>query len=594
MPSCASAVIAVGAISPLGSGARATWMSGERPRPWQTVKVGATGSRYCALAPVAEVSGPRRAEQLLLVAAAQLAAQLEAVLPGWRELRVLVLAGTSAGPMAEQLALWQAIERGADLSANAAVAALVHAPVEALLAALGLAPGQGLSVFGACASGTIAIGLGHRLLQQGRADVVIAGGYDAINDLVVDGFSALGATSSEPPRPFAASRAGMALSEGAALVAMVPASSAPSGGLGSVLGFGVASDAHHLTAPHPQAVGLLQATYRALAEAELQAPAISLISAHGTATRHNDAAECHALQSLLGEGAASTFVHAMKGVTGHGLAASGALECLALFQGLSAKMAPPSVLFDDLDPAFPCRLAASPEPLPALEALKWSLGFGGINAALVLGNARVASSGIKGATGGTSRALGAGASLRLESRQGPEVLACELERLRSAFVVGVEQLQRADPLSQRAIAAVAELCLSCDWSLGFGQAIAVLWLTQASTLAANLSFDTARRGLDAGSLRPRLFPPTSANTPAAWCSLAFGWTGPCLGLAKSPGALGQEEELASALLEAGDASAVVVVRAEWLTEGVARLFQASGRPPPGPSASARAYRLGGM
>ena len=327
------AIIASGAISGLGEGAAAT-TAGEVGHP---ARVAIGGDEELARAGLARSFASRawplgdegRAAALLERALVACASDLDRVRSGWRDERVGLVLGTSSGGM-------RAAERAfADLAAGKPitdrVAPTYAGPLERGIRTLRTPLDPCILVLGACASAALSVGLGVRWLERGACDLVIAGGFDEVTVFVAAGFEALRATTaSPPPRPFRAGRDGMSLGEGAAVVALVRA-----GGKGArafVTGFGATSDAVHLTAPDRAGAGLARAAKAALAEAG--SGRVDLVSAHGTATPFNDAAEARAIASVLGEDLEHAVVHPFKAQVGHTLGAAGAIELLASVDAL--------------------------------------------------------------------------------------------------------------------------------------------------------------------------------------------------------------------------------------------------------------------
>src|SRR6185437_5463684 len=237
-------------------------------------------------------------------------------------------------------------------------------------------------VLTACAASTIAAGIALGWLEGGACDLVIAGGFDAVSVFVASGFETLRATTAAlPSRPFGLERDGMCLGEGAALLALVPAGSElDRAALGYVTGFGASGDAVHVTAPDRTGAGLARAAGAALGlDRGLLAPSslrssplggspsarpatggsappvppaleIQLVSAHGTATPFNDAAEWKAIVSVLGERATEIPVHPFKAQIGHTLGAAGALESLAALDAISRGVLPAAAIPPARDP----------------------------------------------------------------------------------------------------------------------------------------------------------------------------------------------------------------------------------------------------
>jgi 3-oxoacyl-[acyl-carrier-protein] synthase II len=245
----------------------------------------------------------------------------------------------------------------------------------------------------ACASGTDAVGVGAELLRHRAADLVLAGGVDALLTYsIVSMFLRMEvmSTNVEQPdlasRPFDADRDGFVLGEGAGFVVLQRLDDAVAEGrevLGIVAGYAAAADAHHLVAPEQDGAGALRCLCGALADAGLEPADIGHVNAHGTATRLNDLAEGRALAALF-EGTAPP-VTSVKGTTGHLIGGSGAVEAVVALRTLRERLVPPVAGLRRLDPEIPLDVVTgASRPIGAGAALSTSFGFGGHDAALVL------------------------------------------------------------------------------------------------------------------------------------------------------------------------------------------------------------------
>ena len=245
----------------------------------------------------------------------------------------------------------------------------------------------------ACASGSNAIGEAMRLIRHGYADAVITGGAEAaICPVAIAGFVNMKAlsTSDDPNAaslPFDSRRGGFVIGEGAVTLVLEEYEHAKARGAkiyGEICGYGSTCDAHHITAPHPEARGGAQAMADAMAEAGYTESDRVYINAHGTGTPMNDKVEIMAIKKALGEEAASrAIVSSTKSMTGHMLGAAGAIEALACLLALNEGIIPPTINLTQQDPA--CDLNCVPnEPIKQdIDlALSNSLGFGGHNACL--------------------------------------------------------------------------------------------------------------------------------------------------------------------------------------------------------------------
>jgi 3-oxoacyl-[acyl-carrier-protein] synthase II len=262
--------------------------------------------------------------------------------------------------------------------------------------ALDLAEAHGLSgpitiIANACAAGANAVGHAFELVRSGRAERALAAGYDALSHLVFSGFDCLQALSPTVCRPFDLRRDGLALGEGAAALTLEALESARKRGapiFGEVVGYGAATDPHHLTQPHPMGLAALKSMQQACAQANLQPDQISYINAHGTGTVLNDAAETAAINTWAGADAAKILVSSTKAGIGHLLGAAGAVESVVCLIALKEQWLPPMTTTDEPDPAI--RFGLVQRPMKAKElsrpfdyALSNSFGFGGANASLI-------------------------------------------------------------------------------------------------------------------------------------------------------------------------------------------------------------------
>ncbi|RYD28396.1 MAG: beta-ketoacyl-[acyl-carrier-protein] synthase family protein [Verrucomicrobiaceae bacterium] len=244
-------------------------------------------------------------------------------------------------------------------------------------------------VSNACASGANAIGHAFHLVRSGRADRVLAGGYDALCQLVFCGFDTLQALSpSGIPRPFDAARDGLALGEGAAFVMVESAESAAARGatiIAEILGYGAATDVHHLTQPHPEGDAALITMQAACAMAGISPEQIDYINSHGTGTPLNDIAEGNAICRWAGDAVAGIKVSSTKSATGHLLGGAGAVEAVISLLALENQFLPASLNVREADAVCAFDLVREPRQSSVGRVLTNSFGFGGANATLIFG-----------------------------------------------------------------------------------------------------------------------------------------------------------------------------------------------------------------
>ena len=247
----------------------------------------------------------------------------------------------------------------------------------------------------ACASGAEAISYAARMIQEGRADVVVAGGTEAvICDLTMAGFAAMRAlsTRNDDPqtasRPYDVDRDGFVMGEGAGVVVLESREHAEARGAtihGVYGGAGLTSDGHHIAQPDPEGRGASRAILAAISDAGLAPADIVHINAHATSTPQGDIAESVAIRAALGSDADSTVVTGTKSMTGHLLGGAGAIESIFTILAIRERVVPPTANLTNMDPAIDLDVATSPRPLQAgdIAALNNSFGFGGHDVALV-------------------------------------------------------------------------------------------------------------------------------------------------------------------------------------------------------------------
>jgi 3-oxoacyl-[acyl-carrier-protein] synthase II len=247
----------------------------------------------------------------------------------------------------------------------------------------------------ACTTGLHAVGDAFRLIQNGFADAMIAGGSEAvITPLAIAGFCAMRALShrnDEPERasrPWDAARDGFVIGEGAGIVVLEELGAATARGASiyaEVAGYGMSADAYHISAPDPEGSGAVRCMRAALADAELAPDTVDYINAHGTSTQLGDLSEVKAIHKVFGEHAARLKVSSTKSATGHLLGAAGGLECGILALAMRHQILPPTINLEH--PGEGCDLDFVPltaRPCELRVGLSNSFGFGGTNGAVVM------------------------------------------------------------------------------------------------------------------------------------------------------------------------------------------------------------------
>jgi 3-oxoacyl-[acyl-carrier-protein] synthase II len=251
--------------------------------------------------------------------------------------------------------------------------------------------GPCLCIATACAAGAHAIGEGMRLLREGSADLVVAGGTEApLTPWVLAGFAAAGALSTRSDEPSAASRPfdryrdGFVMAEGAAVLVLERDADARARGAtvhARLVGYGRNTDAHHMVAPPSDGRGAADCMHLALADAGAAPGDVAHVNAHGTSTVQNDAGEAAAIAAVFGM--SSPPVTSVKGVLGHAIGAAGAIEALAAVLTLASRTVPPTANCTNPDPDLPIDVVTEPRSLSDGLVVSNSFAFGGHNAVLV-------------------------------------------------------------------------------------------------------------------------------------------------------------------------------------------------------------------
>jgi 3-oxoacyl-[acyl-carrier-protein] synthase-1/3-oxoacyl-[acyl-carrier-protein] synthase II len=369
-------IAGMGIVSALGSGvaethaALAAGLSGLKP-------LGLFATPEGAPHPVGEVDLPPgdplvpRTHRLARIAADQ-------AMVGCREAPGAVIIGTTTGGMAiseELLKAKRAEPDGFTLHAAGSVA-------EDIARRHGCR-GPVLTVSTACSSGAVAIALALAMVRRGLAASVLAGGADGLCRLTYHGFNALKLIDPEGARPLDGGRRGMSVAEGAGMLLLSAGDGDPPAAGIEILGAGLSCDAHHPAAPHPEGRGAYAAMAAALADAGLEPSAVDYVNLHGTGTPDNDLAEARAVGRLFAD--ACPAVSSVKGASGHALAAAGAVEAVIAAICIEKGLIPGTTGLRRPDPALALDPAAAPRTAPVATVLSNSFGFGGNNAALVVG-----------------------------------------------------------------------------------------------------------------------------------------------------------------------------------------------------------------
>lgn len=398
-------VTGIGATSPLGGDVASTWkalLAGESgvttlEHDWvekYDLPVTFAGQAKVKAEEVLERQEFKRLDpsaQLALISARE--AWADAGAPDIAAERILVDYATGIGGLWTLLDGWDTLrEKGPRRVLPMTIPMLMpNAAAAAVSMALG-GKGGARTVVSACASGTESIANAYEHLQLGLADVVVAGGTEAvIHPMPIAAFAAMQALSkrnddpARASRPYDVDRDGFVLGEGAATIILETKEHAEARGAkiyAELAGGGITSDSYHITAPDPEGLGASRAVLAALAQAGATPEDVTHINAHATSTPVGDIAEFHALKAVFGDRVESIPVSATKAATGHLLGGTGALEAVFTILAIHERTAPPTINLENQDEQIPLDVVTSPRDLgsgPQL-AVSNSFGFGGHNA----------------------------------------------------------------------------------------------------------------------------------------------------------------------------------------------------------------------
>ncbi len=247
--------------------------------------------------------------------------------------------------------------------------------------------GAVLTLPAACAAGNYAIGFAADLIRSGKADVVVTGAAEMLQELQYSGFVRLAAMAPAKCQPFDLNRQGLILGEGAGILVLESEAHATRRKAASLLaevgGHGMTCDAYHITRPHPDAVGSIGAMRQAIERSGIDSHAVDFVNAHGTGTKHNDAAESKVMRDIFGD--RKVPISSMKSMLGHCMGAASALEAIGCIMTLEKGLYPPTIGYETPDPECDVDVVANHARSGAHDiVLNNSLAFGGYNSVTCL------------------------------------------------------------------------------------------------------------------------------------------------------------------------------------------------------------------
>ena len=401
-------VTGVGVTTPIGGSAPSSWaallagQSGIRmiDADWATDLT----TRFAGLIAVDPIDGGMekhegrrldRGQQFALIAARE--AWADAGTPEVDPTRLAVVVGSGVGGVVSLLEQYDVLrERGPSRVSPLTVPMLMPNGAAAYISLeLGAQAGVHTPV-SACASGAEAAAWGLRIIQEGRADVVVVGGFEAaVHPLTLAAFGnmrALSTRNDDPTtasRPYDIGRDGFVMGEGAGILVLETEEHAAARGArvyATLAGAGMTADSHHIAQPDPEGRGATAAMRLALQDADLSPTDIRHVNAHATSTPQGDIAEAQAIRAAFGDATDSIAVSGTKSVTGHLLGGAGAIESVFTVLALHHRIAPPTANIENFDPAIPLDVVqGQPRELATgdIAAVNNSFGFGGHDVAVV-------------------------------------------------------------------------------------------------------------------------------------------------------------------------------------------------------------------
>ena len=392
-------VTGLGAVSSIGSSVSEFWQNllagvcGIRPvslfdaSTYRTQTAAEVSNIPDGFLTAAEKRRMSRADRMGLVAATEAVSQSGLDLAQEDPTRLGVILGGGTSGLLDSEAVYEVWLNGGRGRPSRVLNHLPDAITDRVAQRFGL-EGVKSTITTACSSAANAMGYAYDVIVAGLADAVVTGGSDVLARLTYGGFNSLRSVDPDPCRPFDRERRGLSIGEAAGILVFEEEERARRRGapiLGEFLGYGVTSDAFHMTAPDPSGAAGARTIRAALDAAGRDAADVDYVNAHGTATPQNDSAETAALKVALGDRAKAIPVSSIKSMIGHCLCASGAIEAVATVMTVREGRIPPTIHYENPDPA--CDLDYVPNEareLPVALALSNSFAFGGNSSVVVI------------------------------------------------------------------------------------------------------------------------------------------------------------------------------------------------------------------
>ena len=383
------AVTGLGVVSPFGAGVKPYWegLTGGicGIRPLTLIDTDGFRCRIGAEVPDSIGGSVRRSRaDRFALAAAREALDDAGIGRADRADTALIVGAVGGGMLEAEAWYWQRARGAVAPPPRVLASCFPSSHVDVVGSVLGIG-GPRETVVTACSSGAASLAMAADLIADGVVSVALAGGVDALTRICFMGFNTLKLLDPSPCRPFDRDRRGMSIGEGAAFVVLENGERARARDArvyAELTGYGMSTDAFHVTSPHPEGEGMIRAMRAALEQARLTPADVGYVNAHGTATPQNDRIEARALREVFGEG--GLLVSSTKSMIGHTMAAAGTLEAVATVLALGHEVIPPTARLEHTDPdiAFDCVPRVARE-VAVEHAISNSFGFGGQNVTLV-------------------------------------------------------------------------------------------------------------------------------------------------------------------------------------------------------------------
>ncbi|TDP41622.1 beta-ketoacyl-[acyl-carrier-protein] synthase family protein [Nocardia ignorata] len=456
--------------------------------------------------------------------------------------------------------------------------------------------GPVFSVNTACAAGANAIGYAADLIALGRADMVLAGGTDALSDVAYAGFNSLGSLSPTPAAPYQDKRTGLSLGEGSGMLVLTSADLAAAAEvepLCVIRGYGLSADGYHPTAPRPDGTGAARAIRSAIEWAGLRDSDVGYVNSHGTGTPRNDSAEAKATRLALGDAADTVPVSSSKSMIGHLLGAAGAVEAIITVGALRNGVLPPTANLVRADPECVLdHIPVTPRVSQIDHAISNNFAFAGANASVVFSERAAEPTRVERSrvvVTGTGAVGAAGLDVRAALRAVTEGRDCT--QVHDGVRLGLIDTDPSDHLTRREARRMDRLGLLSTFAASRALAeagadliaddpdrVGVVFGTGLGPMEAMEQFVRPLRAEGVAAANPAVFPNTVYNAAAGSVATLLGALGPTSTVTSGHAAGANALCYGYDMVSLGRATAILATAADTLTPLVVRGYRRLGLP----------------